>query len=88
MLMMTLAKLSVLDFGKKKKILGDNVVIPRIYGGLILLPREIRVIPPPWIICPKIWLTGRLLIVVESVCLFHLSKKLSSMDNSVLGAWD
>jgi hypothetical protein len=28
MMMMTLAEPSVLDFGKEKKILGDNVVLP------------------------------------------------------------
>jgi hypothetical protein len=28
MMMMTLTKPSVLDFGKEKKILGDNVVLP------------------------------------------------------------
>jgi hypothetical protein len=44
-----------------------------ICDGLILFPREIRVIPPPWIICLKIWPT-RLLKVVESIHLFHLSK--------------
>jgi hypothetical protein len=48
-MMMTLVEPSVLDFGKRKKILRDNVVLPLICGGLILLPREIRVIPPPWI---------------------------------------
>jgi hypothetical protein len=42
--------------------------------GLILFPREIRVIPPPWIISLRIWPTGRLLEVVESVHLSHLSK--------------
>jgi hypothetical protein len=42
--------------------------------GLILLPREIRVIPSPWIICLRIWPTGRLLKVVDNVHLFHLSK--------------
>jgi hypothetical protein len=72
MMMMTLVELSVLDFGKKKKILGIMWCSPLICGGLILLPREIRVIPPPWIICLRIWPTGRLLIVVESVHLFHL----------------
>jgi hypothetical protein len=77
-MMMTLAELSVHDFDKKKKILG--IMIWRmwssslIYGGLILIPREIRVVPPPWIICLRIWPTGRLLKVVESVQLFHLSK--------------
>jgi hypothetical protein len=45
-----------------------------ICGGLILFPREIRVIPLPWIICFKIWPTGRLLKVVESIHLFHLNK--------------
>jgi hypothetical protein len=32
------------------------------------------VVPPPWIICLKIWPTGLLLKVVESVHLFHLRK--------------
>jgi hypothetical protein len=45
-----------------------------ICGGLILFPREIKVIPPPWIICLRIWPIGRLLKVVESVHLFYLSK--------------
>jgi hypothetical protein len=77
-MMMTLAELNVHDFGKKKKILG--IMIWRMWssslicGWLILLPREIRVIPPPWIICLRIWPTGWLLKVVESVHLFHLSK--------------
>jgi hypothetical protein len=37
-----------------------------ICSGLILLPREIRVVPPPWIICLRIWPTGLLLKVVEA----------------------
>jgi hypothetical protein len=41
-------------------------------GGLILFPREIRVIPLPRIICLRIWPTGRLLKAVESIHLFHL----------------
>jgi hypothetical protein len=45
-----------------------------ICGEFILFPREIWVIPPPWIICLKIWPTGRLSKVVESIHLFHLSK--------------
>jgi hypothetical protein len=42
--------------------------------GLILLPREIRVISSPWIIYLRIWPTGRLLKVVDNIHLFHLSK--------------
>jgi hypothetical protein len=44
-----------------------------ICGGLVLFPREIRVVPPPRIVCLRIWPTGRLLEVVERVHLFHLS---------------
>jgi hypothetical protein len=42
--------------------------------GLILLPREIRVVPPPWNICLRIWPTGLLSKIIESVHLFHLKK--------------
>jgi hypothetical protein len=70
-MMMTLVELSVLDFGKKK-ILGIMWCSPLIGGRLILLPREIRVIPPPRIVCLRIWPTRRLLKVVESIHLFHL----------------
>jgi hypothetical protein len=45
-----------------------------IYGGLILFPREIRVIPPSWIICLRIWPNRQLLKIVESIHLFHLNE--------------
>jgi hypothetical protein len=45
-----------------------------ICGGLVLLLREIWVFPPPWIICLRIWPTGLLSKIVESIQLFHLSK--------------
>jgi hypothetical protein len=77
-MMMTLAEPSVHDFDKKKKILGDTDLeewsSSLICGGLILFLREIRVIPPPWIICLRIWPTRWLLKVVESIHLFHLRK--------------
>jgi hypothetical protein len=40
--------------------------------GLVLLPGEIRVVPPPWIVRLRKWPAGLLLKIVESVYLFHL----------------
>ena len=57
---MTLAELSVHDFDKKKKILEDNdfeLVELLLDSWLVLLPGEIGVVPPPWIVRLRIWPT-------------------------------
>jgi hypothetical protein len=74
---MTLVEPSIHDFDMSKKswrILILSMWSSSLICGLIMLPREIRVVPPPWIICLRIWSTGLLSKIVESDQLFHLRK--------------
>jgi hypothetical protein len=57
-MMMTLVEPSIHNFDKKKKVMIWRMWSSSlIYGGLTLFPKEIRVIPPPWIISLRVWPT-------------------------------
>ena len=74
---LTLAEPNDLDFDMSEEILKDIDFEPAellLDRGLVLLPREIRVIPPPWVVRLRVQSIGLLSIIIESVHLFHLKK--------------